>query len=213
MVKKLNLLCFLMFIGVFQSALSENNGLSFFVTSVGLGNGANLGGITGADSHCQQLATVAGAGDRVWKAYLSTVKVKGQPQVNARDRIGSGPWYNANGVKVAKNIDDLHLNNELNKINSITEKGNVINGRGDKPNKHDILTGSSQSGMAQPGEDDTTCNNWSSNESGAALVGHHDRKGGNNRTSWNSAHSSFGCSSKDLNMTGGNGFFYCFAAD
>ena len=213
MFKKIAILLLFMFSGFFQQALSETESLSFFVTSVGVGNGANLGGLAGADAHCNHLAALVGADNRVWKAYLSTVEDKSQPQVNARDRIGSGPWYNAKGVLVAKNVEDLHTNNKLNKKNSITEKGTVINGRGDKPNKHDILTGSSSDGMALSGEDDTTCNNWNSNDKGSALVGHHDRKGGNNRTSWNSSHSSFGCSAKKLRMTGGNGLFYCFAAD
>ncbi|WP_234570717.1 hypothetical protein [Rhodohalobacter sp. 614A] len=186
--------------------------MSFFITSVGPGNGADLGGLEGADQHCQMLAEEAGAGDKTWKAYLSTT----DPIVNARDRIGNGPWYNANGILVAENVDHLHGDeNNLNKENSIDENGEMVNGRGDDPNMHDILTGSTLDGMAFDGNEDTTCSDWtSSTEDGSAQVGHHDRTGGGeNPTSWNSAHGSRGCSQSNLQGTGGNGLFYCFAID
>jgi hypothetical protein len=189
--------------------------LGFFITSVGKGDGANLGGLAGADAHCTALAKAAGAGNRTWRAYLSATAASGQPAVNARDRIGAGPWYNAKGVMVAQNVADLHSeNNKLGKENSLTEKGAVVNGRGDTPNQHDILTGSNMDGTVSTTAGDTTCGNWSSNKSdGSALVGHHDRQGGGaNPTSWNSAHASKGCSQQNLIATGGNGYFYCFAA-
>jgi hypothetical protein len=187
--------------------------LGFFITSVGKGDGANLGGLAGADAHCQALATAVGAGNRQWRAYLSAAAQGGQPAVNAKDRIGSGPWYNAKGVMVAQNVADLHSeNNKLGKENSLTEKGATVNGRGDTPNQHDILTGSLMNGTLSPDTTDTTCNNWTSNEAGGAYVGHHDRQGGGaNPTSWNSAHLSRGCSQQNLVGTGGNGLFYCFA--
>ena len=187
--------------------------MSFFLTSVGPGDGANLGGIEGADAHCQQLAEAAGAGDKTWRAYLSVTASGDMPAVNARDRIGSGPWYNANGVMVASSVDNLHSDgNSLSKANSISETGDVISGRGDTPNRHDILTGSQLDGTAASGEEDTTCSNWMSNGEGSALVGHHDREGGGaNPTSWHSAHGSRGCSQQNLRDTGGDGLFYCFA--
>ena len=182
-------------------------GMSFFITSAGPGNGANLGGLEGADKHCQQLAQAAGAGSRTWRAYLSS---NGTKPVNAKDRIGAGPWQNAKGVVVATSVADLHSeSNKLSKENSLTEKGEVVNGRGDKPNKHDILTGSNPDGTAAT----DTCNNWTSSGEGAAMVGHHDRQGGGtNPTSWNAAHASKGCSQANLQGTGGDGLFYCFAA-
>ena len=186
--------------------------LSFFITSRNPGQGANLGGLAGADRLCQDLATAAGAGQRTWRAYLSTTGPNG---VNARDRIGSGPWYNAKGVKVAENVADLHSDaNKLSKEHSLTEKGEVLNGRGDQPNMHDVLTGSNLDGTASTGTGDTTCANWTSSEaSGSASVGHHDRQGGGtNPTSWNAAHPSKGCSLDNLRATGGDGRFYCFAA-
>ena len=195
------------------TGLAQDNTLSFFLTSQGPGDGANLGGLAGADAHCQMLAESAGAGDREWRAYLSTT---GDDGVDARDRIGSGPWHNANGVQVADDVDDLHSDdNRLSKENSISEDGEVINGRGDTPNRHDILTGSSLDGRAVDSGDDTTCRNWTySGADGSALVGHHDRTGGGqNPTSWNSAHGSRGCGQADLQGTGGDGLFYCFAAD
>ena len=200
---------------VAQDAAPDTS-MNFFITSVGPGNGADLGGLAGADQHCQALAEAVGAGDRTWRAYLSTVASDGSPAVNARDRIGEGPWYNARGVLVAEDVEDLHgEDNDLGKETSITEAGEMVNGRGDDPNMHDILTGSQLDGTAASGEDDTTCQNWtSSGEDGSALVGHHDRQGGgDNPTSWNSAHGSRGCSQANLQGTGGNGLFYCFATD
>jgi hypothetical protein len=187
--------------------------MSFFITSAGPGNGANLGGLDGADRHCHTLAQAVGAGDRTWRAYLSAMAAEGRPAVHARDRIGTGPWYNAKGVMVAQNVADLHSdNNKLSKENSLTEKGTVVNGRGDSPNMHDILTGSSLDGTAMTGEGYTNCGNWTSSGEGSAQVGHHDRQGGGqNPTSWNSAHGSRGCSQQNLQGTGGNGLFYCFA--
>jgi hypothetical protein len=190
--------------------------MSFFITSAGPGDGANLGGLEGADRHCQQLAAAAGAGGKTWRAYLSATAAGDQPAVHARDRIGSGPWYNAKGVMVAESVGDLHSdNNKLSKENSLTETGTMVNGRGDSPNQHDILTGSQLDGTAATGGGDTTCSNWTSNSSdGSAWVGHHDRTGGGqNPSSWNSAHASRGCSQENLIGTGGNGYFYCFAAD
>ena len=191
------------------AVLAQDSQMTFFITSVGSGNGADLGGLEGADRHCQALAASVGAGDKAWHAYLSTT---GSGGVNARDRIGSGPWANFNGVTVAENVDQLHGDNNLTKETILTEKGNISNGRGDDPNMHDILTGSGLDGTAQMGEADTTCGNWTSSGEGSALVGHHDRQGGGaNPTSWNSAHASRGCSQANLQGTGGNGFFYCFA--
>jgi hypothetical protein len=187
---------------------------SFFITSAGPGNGAQLGGLEGADRHCQQLAEAAGITGMTWHAYLSTTAAGGRAAVNARDRIGRGPWYNVKGVMVAQSVADLHSdNNKLGKENSLTEKGTVVNGRGDTPNMHDILTGSRLDGTASPDSVDTTCRNWTSSDStGSALVGHHDRTGGGaNPTSWNSAHPSRGCGQRNLQATGGNGLFYCFA--
>ncbi len=189
--------------------------LGFFITSAGPGNGANLGGLMGADRHCAMLAAQAGGPNRTWRAYLSTQARPQVPAVHARNRIGTGPWYNAKGVMVAKSVDDLHSDkNNLTKETQLTEKGTMVNGRGDNPNMHDILTGSSPDGRAVEGTTDTTCNNWTSDAAGGALVGHHDRQGGgDNPTSWNSAHSSKGCSQANLQGTGGNGLFYCFAAN
>jgi hypothetical protein len=187
--------------------------MGFFITSVGPGQGANLGGLAGADKHCQTLAAAAGAGNRTWRAYLSAAASGGQPAVNARDRIGSGPWANAKGVVVAQNVADLHSeNNKLSKENSLTEKGAVVNGRGDTPNRHDILTGSQLDGTLATGAGDATCQNWTSSGEGSAMVGHHDRQGGGaNPTSWNASHGSKGCSQANLVATGGDGLFYCFA--
>ncbi len=191
------------------------NQMSFFITSVGSGHGANLGGLDGADEHCQALAAAAGAGDLTWHAYLSTVNEDGSAAVNARDRIGSGPWHNVNGDRVARNVADLHSDNaNLTKETIRTEQGNMVNGRGDQPNMHDILTGSNLDGTAYTGEGNTTCDNWTGDGEGSARVGHHDRQGGGeNPTSWNSAHGSRGCSQEDLQGTGGNGFYYCFAVN
>jgi hypothetical protein len=189
--------------------------MSFFITSAGPGNGANLGGLAGADKHCQTLAAAVGAGSRTWRAYLSAAPSGGQPAVNARDRIGKGPWTNAKGVVVAQSVDDLHSdNNKLGKENSLTEKGATVNGRGDSPNTHDILTGSALDGRLATGTPDATCGNWTSAADGSARVGHHDKTGGGeNPNSWNSAHSSKGCSQANLVATGGAGLFYCFAAN
>lgn len=189
------------------------NTMSFFITSAGPGDGAKLGGIAGADAHCKQLADASGVTGKTWRAYLSAKAAAGQPAVNAKDRIGNGPWYNQKGVAVAQNVADLHSeNNKLGKENSLTEKGATVNGRGDTPNQHDILTGSLMGGTLSPDTTDTTCSNWTSNSTGAAYVGHHDRQGGGaNPTSWNSAHLSRGCSQQNLVGTGGNGLFYCFA--
>lgn len=195
----------------FSHAQSDSS-MSFFITSVGPGNGADLSGLEGADQHCQMLAEEAGAGDKTWHAYLSTT----DPMVNARDRIGEGPWHNANGVMVAEDVDHLHSDeNNLNKENSIDENSEMVNGRGDDPNMHDIITGSTLDGMAFDSNEDTTCSDWTSSaEDGSAQVGHHDREGGGaNPTSWNSAHGSRGCSQANLQGTGGNGLFYCFAID
>lgn len=204
-----------------QSA-SQANPMTFFITSTGPGNGANLGGLAGADQHCQMLAQAVGAGDRTWRAYLSTSASGNQPAINARTRIGQGPWYNAKGVRIAQNVDDLHgENNNLNKQTQLNEKGEMVNGRGDTPNRHDILTGSQLDGRAFLGTDSTgvsagapdrTCQNWTSSGDGSAQLGHHDRQGGgDNPTSWNSAHGSRGCSLENLRSTGGDGLFYCFA--
>ena len=193
--------------------------MGFFVTSVGLGKGANLGGLAGADAHCQALATAAGQGARTWRAYLSTTAAGNQPAVNARDRIGNGPWANARGAIIAQNVADLHGDvqrdrNQINKDIALNEKGATVNGRGDTPNQHDILTGSDSVGRALPGDANTqTCNNWMSDgpAPAGAMLGHHDRNGGGN-TSWNAAHMSRGCSHENLVATGGAGLFYCFAA-
>ena len=194
-------------------AATQSSDLSFFITSAGPGDGANLGGLDGADRHCQMLAQTAGAGSKTWRAYLSTTGAGG---VNARDRIGTGPWHNASGVQVASNVTNLHSdNNNLTKETQLNENGDIVNGRGDTPNMHDILTGSQLDGNAAGGSDDSTCGNWTKNSSdGSALVGHHDRQGGGaNPTSWNSAHGSRGCGQADLQGTGGNGFYYCFATN
>lgn len=192
---------------------SQDNSMSFFITSVGSGDGANLGGLAGADAHCAALASAAGAGGKTWAAYLSTQASGGRPGINARDRIGSGPWYNAKGVMVAMNVDQLHSEAAMTgKENSLTEAGNLVNGRGDTPNTHDILTGSQVDGTAFPAGTQLTCNDWTSNSEGSAQVGHHDRQGGGaNPTSFNSAHGSRSCSQEDLVATGGDGYFYCFA--
>lgn len=204
-------------ISISGSVLAQDagfTGMSFFVTSVGPGNGGDLGGLSGANAHCQALAEAAGAGDRHWHAYLSGEAVAGEGRVNARDRIGSGPWYNAHGVLIANNPSDLHLyNRTIDKNTAVDENGNQINGVGDSPNRHDILTGSQADGTAFfPDEADHTCNNWTSSGDGSAAVGHSDRHGGGN-VSWNSAHASAGCSQQSLIQTGGDGLFYCFATD
>jgi hypothetical protein len=200
----------------FSYAIAQESEMSFFLTSKGPGDGANLGGLAGADAHCQMLALSVGAGGRTWRAYLSTSGIDGEPAVNARDRIGTGPWSSANGAQVAADVADLHSdNNKLSKENSISERGEMINGRGDSPNRHDILTGSNLDGTAFSDGEDHTCRDWTYNGAdGSAQVGHHDRTGGGaNPTSWNSAHGSRGCSQTDLQGTGGDGLYYCFAID
>lgn len=199
-------------------AQAQQANMSFFVTSAGPGKGADLGGLAGADRHCQELAASAGAGAKTWHAYLST---QGAGAVNARDRIGKGPWRNVKGVVVATSVDDLHsASNKLNKQNNLSEKGDVINGRGDQPNRHDILTGSTPDGKAFPPDKDMTCNNYTSSTQGSVMLGHNDRLGLRDDEashSWNSSHPSRGpdggCSQADLRSTGGDGLLYCFAVD
>ena len=202
------------------AAYAQQPGMSFFVTSTPIGKGADLGGLDGADKHCQQLAQSAGAGGRTWHAYLSTQGADGKPAVNARDRIGKGPWQNAKGVVVAKDVDELHGQNNLTKQTSLTEKGDIVNGRGDTPNKHDALTGTMPDGRAFPPGEDKTCKNWTSSTQGTAIVGHIDRTGLDDSPpahSWNSSHPSSGreggCRQADLRSTGGDGLVYCFAAN
>jgi len=192
--------------------------LSFFITSTNPGKGGDLGGLTGADAWCQALGASAGAGSRTWRAYLSTTASGGTPAVNARDRIGTGPWYNAKGVMVASSVSDLHSPNaKLDKDNSLTEKGDAVSGFGDPVNRHDILTGSRPDGTLAVPEagKDTTCGNWTKSDGGSAIVGHHDRKGTNPdpvaNASWNSSHGTRGCSVDQLKMSGSAGLMYCFA--
>jgi hypothetical protein len=202
-------------------AQAQSANTSFFVTSAGPGNGANLGGLEGADSQCARLAQAAGAGGKTWHAYLSTQAADGKPAVNARDRIGKGPWQNSKGVVIAKDVADLHsASNNLTKQTALSEKGEVINGRGDTPNRHDALTGSQADGTAFAAGEDRTCKNWTSGTQGTAMVGHIDRIGlrdDDASKSWNSSHPSRGpdggCSQADLRSTGGDGLFYCFAAN
>jgi hypothetical protein len=200
-----------------RGAQGPQQPMSFFVTSRPIGKGANLGGLAGADAHCQSLASAAGAGDRTWHAYLST---QGPNAVNARDRIGEGPWYNAKGQRIAQNLAELHgdtldlarLGNSVTRVTAISEKGDPINGVGATPNQHDMLTGSQPDGRAFTDAADHTCSNWTSEAAtGSAQLGHHDRAGGNN-ISWNSTHPSRGCGQENLVSTGGAGLFYCFAA-
>ena len=192
--------------------------ITFFVTSVGKGNGADLGGLEGADAHCNALAKAAGSKRTSWKAYLSTTMPGGDAGVNARDRIGKGPWRNAKGVVVASNVAQLHsAKNSLTKQTALTEKGEVVKGSGDTPNQHDVLTGSDPQGMYSTAGGDTNCGNWTKSAEGSAIVGHHDRSGlkktTRHMTSWNSSHGSRGCSQDNLISTGGAGLFYCFAAN
>jgi hypothetical protein len=202
-----------------QPAQQPPQPMSFFITSTGVGNGANLGGVAGADKHCQTLAAAAGGGGKTWHAYLSTTAANGQAAVNARDRIGNGPWYNAKGARIAEGLADLHgdtlelaqRGNNLTKVTALTEKGMPVNGVGDTPNQHDILTGSTLDGRAFSDGQDHTCSNWTSNgTTGSAQLGHSDRQGGG-ATSWNSIHPSRGCSQENLVSTGGAGLLYCFA--
>jgi hypothetical protein len=191
-------------------------GMSFFVTSAGAGKGADLGGIEGADRHCQTLAQAAGAGGKTWRAYLSTSAADGKPAVNARDRIGRGPWQNAKGEVIAASVDELHGDNKLTKQTALTETGQIVKGRGDSPNTHDILTGSRPDGTAFPAGQDMTCGNWTSSGTGTAMLGHSDRIGLRDDAesrSWNASHPSRGCSQEGLVGTGGAGLLYCFAAN
>jgi hypothetical protein len=210
----------LLVVGESASAPAQQANMSFFVTSAGSGKGADLGGLAGADRICQQLAQAAGAGSHTWHAYLSTQAIDGQPAVDARDRIGKGPWQNVKGAVIAEDLDELHGDNKLTKQTALTEKGDVVNGRGDTPNRHDALTGSQPDGRAFPPSDDKTCHNWTSGIQGAAMLGHIDRQGLRDDAqskSWNSSHLSRGpdggCSQNDLRSTGGDGLFYCFATN
>jgi hypothetical protein len=198
------------------AAMGGPPGMGFFVSSTGSGKGGDLGGLAGADRLCTSLASTAGAGNRTWRAYLSTVAVPGSAGVNARDRIGTGPWRNAKGVVVAQNVTELHGANNLSKQTALTEKGEVVNGRGDTPNMHDILTGSQPDGTAIAGQVDSTCHNWTSGGEGAAMLGHSDRTGLDESApakSWNSSHQSRGCSIDALKATGSDARIYCFAAN
>ena len=203
-------------------ASAQSANATFFLTSSGIGNGGNLGGLAGADNHCQELAQAAGFGaPKTWHAYLSTQAADGKPAVNARDRIGKGPWQNVKGTVVAKDVADLHsASNNLTKQTALSERGEIINGRGDTPNRHDVLTGSQPDGTAFGPEADRTCKNWTSSMQGAAMLGHSDRMGlrdDDASKSWNSSHPSRGpdggCSQNDLKSTGGDGLLYCFAVN
>ena len=199
-----------------QQAAQPASEMSFFITSKGPGKGADLGGIAGADNHCQSLATAAGAGKKTWRAYLSATASGGTPAVNARDRIGKGPWRSAEGRLIARDVEELHSINNINRLVAVSEQGKTINGRGDRPNTHDILTGSTPDGRVAIGKDDTTCGNWTKSGAGAAIVGHHDRAGlqpDEPSRSWNASHPSRGCSQENLVSSGGAGLFYCFAVN
>lgn len=190
--------------------------MTFFITSAGPGKGADLGGLAGADRHCQLLATAAGAGKKQWRAYLSATAAGGAKAVNARDRIGKGPWHNAEGRLIARNVDELHTLNGINRMTALTEKGEKVNGGADSPNMHDMLTGSTPDGRLAVSDNDTTCGNWTRSGEGSAIVGHHDRLGVRDdqpSRSWNASHPSRGCSQDGLRSTGGAGRFYCFAAN
>ena len=203
---------------VTASVNAQQPEMTFFISSVGKGKGADLGGIAGADAHCVALAKAAGSKQTNWKAYLSTTLPKGDAGENARNRVGKGPWHNAKGVIVAKTVEDLHSDKvNINKQTALTEKGEIVGGSGDKPNQHDILTGSDPQGLFSTAGGDTTCNNWTSSSDGSAIVGHHDRSGlkktSRHMTSWNSSHGSRGCSQENLISSGGAGLIYCFVAD
>jgi hypothetical protein len=190
--------------------------MSFFITSVNPGKGADFGGLAGADAYCQSLAQAVGAGNRTWRAYLSAVAAPGQPAVNARDRIGKGPWHNAKGVLIAANVEELHKNPNIDKDTGLTEKGARVNARGETPLEHDIITGTLPDGTAPTGTDDATCGNWTKNGPGSALLGHHDRMGLRDdeaSRSWNSSHPSRGCDMPALRSTGSGGLIYCFAVN
>jgi hypothetical protein len=194
-------------------ARAQQTSISFFITSVGLGKGGDLGGLAGADRQCQSLAQAAGAGSKTWRAYLST---QGTSPVNAKDRIGAGPWANAKGVQIASNVAELHGNNKINKETALDEKEMTVKGRGDTPNQHDILTGTQQDGTVVAGSDDATCSNWTSSADGQgnAVVGHHDLIGNTNGPNfWNYSHKTPGCAPANLQRVGGAGLFYCFAAN
>jgi hypothetical protein len=196
-------------------ASAQQADMSFFVTSSGAGKGADFGGLAGADKHCATLAAAAGAGNRTWRAYLSASAAGGSPAVNARDRIGTGPWKNAKGEVIAKNVQELHGENGLTKQTALSEKGEIVKGGGDTPNQHDILTGSQADGTAFAGAEDRTCGNWTKSGEGSAMLGHHDRRGLKDDApskSWNASHPSRGCSDEALRGTGGAGLLYCFAA-
>ena len=197
-------------------SLAPRNPMTFFVTSVGSGKGADLGGLAGADRHCNALASAVGAGGRTWRAYLSQQATPTVPAVNARDRVGKGPWQNAKGVVVATDVAQLHAANNLTKATTLNENGATVNGRGDTPNTHDMLTGSQPDGTAITGDANSTCANWTQSGEGSAMLGHHDRMGLKDDVpskSWNSSHLSRGCSQAALVATGGAGLFYCFAAN
>lgn len=205
----------LLALGAVGAAHPQQSAMTFFITSEGSGRGADFGGLDGADKHCQTLAAAAGAGDRTWRAYLSASESGNTPAIHARDRIGPGPWQNAKGVVIARNAAELHGHNNLTKQTALTEKGETVNGRGDFPNRHDILTGTQPDGTAFPPDKDTTCGNWTQSGEGSAIVGHHDRLGLRDdepSRSWNSSHASRGCSGEALRSTGGDGLIYCFAA-
>jgi hypothetical protein len=199
------------------TAQAQQPTMTFFVTSVGKGNGADLGGLDGADAHCAVLAKAAGSAQSNWRAYLNTTAPEGEAGVNARDRIGKGPWHNAKGVLIARDIEELHSDaNNVTKQTALTEKGEVVSGRGDAVNMHDILTGSDPQGMYSTAGGDTTCGNWTKSGEGSAIVGHHDRVGlkdTRHMKSWNSSHGSRGCSQDLLKASGGAGLFYCFASN
>jgi hypothetical protein len=200
--------------GMFSAAQAQTANMSFFITSTGSGKGADFGGLTGADKLCQTLAAAAGAGSKTWHAYLSAQASGSTPAVNAKDRIGKGPWQNAKGLVIAKDVAELHGENNITKQTALTEKGTVVNGRGDTPNQHDILTGTQPDGTAFAGSDDTTCGNWTKSGEGTAIVGHADRTGLDTSPpalSWNSSHPTKGCSDPALVSTGGAGYLYCFA--
>jgi hypothetical protein len=204
-------------LGLTASAQAQQASMSFFVTSASKGSGADFGGLDGADAHCQALAKAAGSTATNWRAYLSTTEPGGTAGVNARDRIGKGPWVNAKGVTVAKSVEDLHSNaNNITKQTALTEKGETVSGRGDAVNMHDVLTGSDPQGMFSTAGGDTTCGNWTKSGDGSAIVGHHDRSGlkdTRHMNSWNSSHGTRGCGQDALKSTGGAGLLYCFVAN
>lgn len=221
MKRSIGLCSAILLVGLATPVMAQQSATTFFLTSAGSGKGADLGGIEGADKHCATLATAAGITGKTWRAYLSTQAEGGKAAVNAKDRIGNGPWTNAKGVVVAKSVADLHsASNNMSKGTALTEKGEGITGRGDTPNRHDVLTGSQPDGTAFAAGEDRTCKNWTSSTQGSAMVGHHDRVGLRDdepSKSWNTAHPSRGpdggCSQNDLKSTGGDGLFYCFAAN